>query len=120
MGTGLGGGASGRAEGVCEGAGVQRSCCSGGRAGYPDGRASFGHPNSFPHSPGPRCHPHNDPPTHTFPTGYNSYFARSYGVCDNAISMECLNNLGGDLCLAAALAPFIKSATDVAGRRAGG
>ncbi|KAG2436230.1 hypothetical protein HXX76_006541 [Chlamydomonas incerta] len=47
--------------------------------------------------------------------GYNSYFARSYGVCDNPISMDCLNTMGGDLCLAAALAPFIRSATDVAG-----
>ncbi|KAG2449181.1 hypothetical protein HYH02_005928 [Chlamydomonas schloesseri] len=47
--------------------------------------------------------------------GYNSYFARSYGVCDNPISMECLNTMGGDLCLAAALAPFIRSATDAAG-----
>ncbi len=58
----------------------------------------------------PACTPHTT-------AGYNSYFARSYGVCDNPISMECLNTMGGDLCLAAALAPFIRSATDAAGAR---
>ncbi|KAG2499639.1 hypothetical protein HYH03_002578 [Edaphochlamys debaryana] len=36
--------------------------------------------------------------------GYNSFFRSGYGVCDQPISRDCLAQMGGDLCLAAALA----------------